>query len=320
MSDTFVSTLNAAAAGYGYLQSIITRREKVFGMPPALGIELTNICNLRCPQCNSGSGLMTRERGFMSMQLFEKILEETGRYLLNINLYFQGEPMMHPAFFEILDRCGNLRSTLSTNGHFLSAENSAKLVRSGLSTLLISLDGMDQETYSLYRVNGTLGTVKEGIMNIAKAKKQFGRGPRLIIQFLVNRYNEHQAGEAKEFAVKAGALFRLKSMQIIREGSHHEWLPLKRRHSRYDQDGKGYSVKGGLPDRCARLWFNPVITWDGKVVPCCFDKNAEYIMGDLNGQTFREIWKGDRYSKFRQGILSGRKSVDICRNCISGIR
>ena len=54
-----------------------------------------------------------------------------------------------------------------------------------------------------------------------------------------------------------------------------------------------------------RFWFNPVITWDGKVVPCCFDKDAEYVMGDLNQDSFREIWNGTKYRIFRKSILSG---------------
>ncbi len=65
-----------------------------------------------------------------------------------------------------------------------------------------------------------------------------------------------------------------------------------------------YRIKSSLPDRCARLWFNPVITWDGKVLPCCFDKDADHIMGDLNQESFRDIWNGTKYRLFRRILLS----------------
>jgi len=84
--------------------------------------------------------------------------------------------------------------------------------------------------------------------------------------------------------------------------------------------GGVYTIKNTLPNRCARLWFNPVITWDGKIIPCCFDKNADHIMGDLNERSFRDIWESSEYSNFRQNILSARNVIEICRNCTSGLR
>jgi len=79
-------------------------------------------------------------------------------------------------------------------------------------------------------------------------------------------------------------------------------------------------LKSSMPDKCARLWFNPVITWDGKVVPCCFDKDAEYVMGDLYQETFAEIWNGPKYKIFRKSIMTGRHMIDMCRNCTSGLK
>jgi radical SAM protein with 4Fe4S-binding SPASM domain len=67
------------------------------------------------------------------------------------------------------------------------------------------------------------------------------------------------------------------------------------------------------------MWFNPVITWDGKVIPCCFDKDADHILGNINEDSFRKIWTGQRYTIFRKGILNGRKMTEICRNCTSGL-
>ena len=63
-----------------------------------------------------------------------------------------------------------------------------------------------------------------------------------------------------------------------------------------------------------------MITWDGLVVPCCFDKDAQHTMGDLKGKPFREIWHDERYAAFRRRVLQSRKNIDICANCSEGTK
>lgn len=247
-------------------------------------------------------------------------MNELRPYLYNINLYFQGEPMLHPLFFSFVRNSIKTHTVVSTNGHFLSDENSEKIVRSGLGKLIISLDGIDQNTYSAYRINGSVNTVLEGIRNVTEAKKRYNSSLKIEIQLLVNRLNEHQIPQIRQLATSVKASLSLKSMQIIGKEDIGSWLPLKGRFRRYKIKNGEYVIKSSLPDRCARLWFNPVITWDGKVIPCCFDKNAEHIMGDLNHDSFREIWDGPKYRIFRKSILTGRHLIEICRNCTSGLR
>lgn len=311
---------NLFLAGHSYLKSNFSGDASVSGMPVALGIELTNNCNLKCSECSSGSGAMTRSRGFMEIDLFEKLITELRPYLYNINLYFQGESMLHPQFFSFLRSAFHIHSILSTNGHFLSEENSEKLVLSGLNKLIVSLDGMDQETYSAYRENGKIETVKKGIINISDAKNKYRSALQLEIQFLVNRGNEHQIPGIKKFAHEVNASLKLKSMQIINKENIAQWVPLKSEFNRYEKKNGEYKNKNSMPDKCMRLWFNPVVTWDGKVVPCCFDKDAKHVMGDIKQDSFREIWDGTKYRIFRKSILSGRHMVDICRNCTSGLK
>lgn len=312
--------LNAVIAGYSYLRSSLTGQPVSYGLPPAIGIELTNICNLNCPECVSGSGKMIREKGFMHLDLFEKILNELGPYLYNINLFYQGEPMLHPDFFTFLNKSREFHTIVSTNGHFLSSENADRIAASGLNELIVSLDGMDQQTYSAYRVNGDWSIVMQGIKNVSEAIKERSSKLKLIIQVLVSRQNEHQLPEIKKFASAMNASLRLKSMQIINNDSFENRLPSLRKFRRYEKKGENYLLRNDLPNRCPRLWLNPVITWNGKVLPCCFDKDASHIMGDINEDTFRDIWTGPRYRLFRKTILNERRSVDICNNCTSGLK
>ena len=228
--------------------------------------------------------------------------------------------MLHPLFFSFVNNCLNTQSIVSTNGHYLSEENSEKLISSGLNKLIISLDGIDQKTYSTYRVNGNVNSVIDGIKNVAIAKKKNNSSLKIEIQFLVNSFNEKQIPQIRQLAKSVHASIGLKSMQIIDKEDIGLWQPSARRFRRYKIKEGEYVLKSSLPDRCARLWFNPVITWDGKVVPCCFDKNAEYVMGDLNNDSFRDIWDGPKYRMFRKSILSGRYMIEMCRNCTSGLR
>jgi radical SAM protein with 4Fe4S-binding SPASM domain len=316
----FTKPLNLLLAGSSYLGSMFNPGLNIIkGMPVSLSAELTNYCNLKCPECSSGSGQMSRARGFMDIGLFKKVIEELKPYLYNINLYFQGEPMMHPLFFSFVESCRGIHSTVSTNGHFLSGENSERIVSSGLDRLIVSIDGTDQDSYSAYRINGNLATVNEGLQLVSEARAKYNSSMKLEIQFLVNRINELQIPQIKAMAKKIRASLRLKSMQIINPGNTELWLPNESKFSRYYLENGSYINKNRLPDRCPRLWFNPVITWDGKVIPCCFDKDAEHIMGDLNQDSFREIWNGPRYRVFRRSILKNRSMTEICTNCTSGL-
>jgi radical SAM protein with 4Fe4S-binding SPASM domain len=319
MAGIFVKTTNALATGFSFLISSLIGRPVISGMPATISFELTNHCNLKCPECASGSGLMRRERGFMEIKLYEKVISELQPYLYNINLYFQGEPMMHPGFFSFIRLSENIKTVVSTNGHFLTAENSERLAVSGLSKLIVSLDGMDQKVYSIYRRNGDLAKVIEGIRSVATARDRFNSAIKLELQFLLSRYNEHQIAEVERFAKEVKASLKLKSMQVINSQEAAKWMPSDKRYMRYRRIDGNYSIKNSMPARCLRLWLNPVITWDGKVIPCCFDKDAELVMGDLNEESFRSIWNGRKYCEFREKIVTGRNKIDICRNCTSGM-
>jgi radical SAM protein with 4Fe4S-binding SPASM domain len=312
--------LNAIGAGVSYLASTITHKPYLSGMPLSAGIEITNYCNLKCPECSSGSDIMTRPRGFMNLLLFKKFISEAGPYLYNINLFFQGEPMLHPEFFTFIDFAGKARITVSTNGHFLTPGNCVKLAGSGISKLIVSLDGMSNDTYSKYRVGGDLEKVMTGIKNVSDELKKQKSSLKLEIQFLVNSFNESEISAVKQFAGGVNASLKLKSMQVINPDEIGQWMPgiEKLRRYRKDQNGR-FVIRNSLDNRCLRLWMNPVITWDGKVVPCCFDKDAEYVMGNLNENRMIEIWQGEKYKSFRSLVLKDRKNIEICRNCTSGL-
>jgi radical SAM protein with 4Fe4S-binding SPASM domain len=320
MVITLAKPLNLFLAEYSYLKSTFSGNVSVYGMPVSLGVELTNHCNLQCAECASGSGVLTRKRGFMEIGLFDKLIAELRPYLYNINLYFQGESMLHPEFFTFLGKSVKTHTTVSTNGHYLSLENSKELVKSGLNKLTVSVDGMNQITYESYRKNGSLETVMTGIRNIADAKRKYRSPLHIEIQFLVNRVNESQIPDIRHFAKEVKATLKLKSMQIINQEDMPRWLPSRSKFRRYEKRYEEYEIKSSLPDKCMRLWFNPVVTWDGKVVPCCFDKDADHIMGDVTRDSFRDIWDGPEFRTFRKSILSGRHMVKICRNCTSGLK
>lgn len=73
-------------------------------------------------------------------------------------------------------------------------------------------------------------------------------------------------------------------------------------------------------NRCWKMWHSCVITWDGRVVPCCFDKDASHALGELKNTSFREIWYSSAYYNFRGAILRSREEIDICKNCTEGTK
>jgi radical SAM protein with 4Fe4S-binding SPASM domain len=303
-----------------YLLSVLLKRPVMAGLPWSAAIEPTTSCNLRCPECPSGLRNFTRPTGNLSLENFRKMIDELSPHLVYLTLYFQGEPFLNRHFAEMVRyaKSHNIYVATSTNGHFLDEETAKLLINSGLDRLIISIDGTEQQTYEKYRRGGNIEIVKQGIANLFAEKKKAGRkNPLVELQFLVTGYNEHQIPDIKSFAreVKADKL-TFKSAQVYSFEEGNTLIPSAEKYSRYRQtaDGK-WQIKSRLPNRCHRLWRAPVITWDGKVIPCCFDKDAEHVMSNLYEQSFRKIWKSPEYRAFREKVFSARKEIAICTNC-----
>ncbi|MCX6248151.1 MAG: radical SAM/SPASM domain-containing protein [Bacteroidetes bacterium] len=325
----FPKFLNLIQLISGYLLSRVVRSAIHWGKPASLSVEPTNCCNLRCPECPSGMNQLTRAKGVMDIDLYKNLVDELAPSLFYLNLSFQGEPYLHPQFTEMVGyaKSKKIFVSSSTNGHFLTPDVARKTVGSGLNRLIISLDGTDAGTYEKYRTGGNFDEVIKGIKEIVRQKKEArSENPRIILQFLLLKHNQHQVKNLREFGKHLGVdKVQLKTAQICDFRKGNPLIPDNPQFSRYKKTGQNpdgrpvYEIRNRLPNHCFRMWNSGVVTWDGSVVPCCFDKDAANSMGSLNRQSFSEIWKNDAYREFRSKILSSRKSIDICTNCTEGI-
>jgi radical SAM protein with 4Fe4S-binding SPASM domain len=214
-------------------------------------------------------------------------------------------------------------TTTSTNAHYLNDENARRTIESGLDRLIISLDGTTQEVYQQYRIGGNLNKVLEGARNVVKWKRELkSKTPFIIFQFLVVKPNEHQLEEVKNLAKEIGVDdVWFKTAQVYDyENDPHQLIPSNEKYSRYKKVNGNYQLKSSLQNHCWRLWHAPVITWDGLVVPCCFDKDAQHRLGDLKNKSFKEIWNDELYVNFRKDLSRGRRNIDICANCSEGTK
>lgn len=301
------------------------RRPVQWGVPITISIEPTTACNLRCPECPSGLRSFTRETGNLKADFFKETVEALHRDLLFLIFYFQGEPYINPRFLEMVAYANKkgLYTITSTNAHFLNDENARRTIESGLDRLIISIDGTTQETYEQYRIGGRLDAVIEGAKNVVAWKRKLkSKTPHIIFQFLVVRPNEHQIPDVYRLAKEIGVdEVKLKTAQVYDYTFGNHLIPTQSKYARYRQMPDGtWSIKHALVNHCWKLWHACVITWDGMVVPCCFDKDASHRMGDLRKQTFKALWHGAAYVNFRNAILKGRSEIDICTNCTEGCK
>jgi radical SAM protein with 4Fe4S-binding SPASM domain len=261
----------------------------------------------------------------LEQSFFRQTIDEVYKDILYLIFYFQGEPFLNKNFLDMVQYASakGIYTATSTNAHYLNDDVAKRTVESGLDRLIISIDGTTQEVYEQYRRGGKLHKVIEGAKNIVKWKRELkSKTPFVFFQFLVVRPNEHQVDEIKRIAKEVGVdEVRYKTAQVYDyENDPNQLIPINEKYSRYTKDKIGnYISKNKFANHCWKLWQANVITWDGLVVPCCFDKDATHQLGDLKNQSFREIWHNGRYKKFRRELMTSRKNIDICANCSEGI-
>lgn len=323
---TFAKCINAIKIYTSYWLSRMVDKPIMWGLPSAISVEPTTTCNLACPECPSGLKSFTRPTGRIEAEKFKQYIDQLSNHLVYLSFYFQGEPYLNKGFLEMVSHASGLGiyTATSTNAHFLSDENARKTVESGLDRLIISIDGLTQSTYEKYRIAGDLEKVLEGTRRIVHWRKKLNsKTPFVVFQFLVVRHNEMEIDSLKRLAKDMGVDdVWLKTAQVNDfHADPNQLIPLQNKYSRYIKNQSGDTIpKNELANGCWKMWHSNVVTWDGKILPCCFDKDAQHEMGNLNQSAMANVWESKNYHEFRKEVMRSRKNIDICSNCSEGTK
>ena len=248
-----------------------------------------------------------------------------------MQFYFQGEPLLNrqlPEMIAAAHRTG-LYTIVSTNAQALSRSTAEALVKSGLSRIIVSIDGFSEESYAAYRVGGSLHKALEGLQHLANAKAELHSRIRIELQVLRLRSNEHEWDWIKKNYKKLGATHLVfKTAQLYNFEHGHPLMPTDERYSRYKKIADGtYVHKKHVPlalspnrlitlQPCLRLWSGCVITTMGDVLPCCYDKDHRHALGNIAEQSLAEIFHSKRANALRHRVISTTDSIpEMCKNC-----
>jgi radical SAM protein with 4Fe4S-binding SPASM domain len=320
---TFKRVVNAIGIISSFYVSRITRKPVVWGMPVSYSIEPTNHCNLKCPECPSGLGTLTRPLGLLKFDDFANLIDQikdTGFY---VQLFFQGEPYINKQLPEMIRYAQNRKVyiSISTNGHFITEKNADYILENAPDKLIFSMDGLDEESYQQYRIGGTFAQADAGLKALTRSKRELKKKlPYVELQFIVMKQNEKQLDDVVKYGKESGVdKVVFKTMQISSYENAVKFLPTNPKYRRYIVENNNFRIKNNLQNHCFALWRTSVITWDGRIVPCCFDKDAKFEAGQLNGEAFNEIWHSKELNEFRKSILQERAGVSMCTNCTEGL-
>jgi len=320
---TFNRSLNLSKIGFSYLFSLFGVQITSRLQPSFISVEVTNYCNLQCPECPVGIGINPKTgRARFDFNMYKHLIDEHKSTLQHVILYFQGEPLLNkelPQFIEYAHRAKIYTST-STNCQLLNKKNARDIVLSGLDKLIVSVDGSTQEVYEKYRVGGDLQKALDGIRELVLCKHELNSVTPLIeLQFIVLKVNEHQMADMKKLA-KSLRVDRLvfKTAQLYDFEQGRDRLTTIKKYARYSLNSDGnYQIKSNLPNHCWRLWSGAVVNAKGDVLPCCFDKSSEFSFGNIANQSLSDNWQTKKASGFRESILKNRRQYEMCRNCTS---
>lgn len=274
---------------------------------PFVTIEPTNRCNLRCPECATGSNQLTRKKGDMDWSVFKNIIDQVAPYTLVLNIYMQGEPFLNAELGRMIAyaKKNNLFVSLSTNANILPQWKAERLPHH----LVISVDGAQQKSYEKYRQGGNFETVKTFINKLANWKKDNKQKlPFTELQYLINKYNENEVNATRQLFKGKYDRFVTKKMQIINEENRERFTPTATNNSRYTKAPK-------LKKGCYKMLSSTVITHDGLLVPCCMDKDADHNYGTITDNNIQTLANNESAKSFNMQVILEKEGIAMCQNC-----
>lgn len=287
----------------------------IVDFPRIIELEITNHCNFQCLMCPTGVKSAKRERGYMSQELFSKLIGEIKEKQCALKFVGQGEPTLHPQFLDFLTMAkrNNIICHLTTNGSMFSSEFIEKILATGIDSIKFSFQGVTAEDY--YRL---------------RRKKDFD----VLLDRIAMLYQKR--GEAEKPFITIGT-------SILTETKEQVDLFKKRCEQICDNVEIGvttlqYTDPSIAPDEQTRKLFESIkdeqkkylrrykcchqvfdvitIHWNGNVSACCSDIDDEMVLGNLAETTLLECWRSDKEKRYREILAAaGYDKLLHCKDC-----
>lgn len=302
--------LNYFLKSYSYFH----RQEKCLGFPKIHTVELTNRCIMSCQMCPHS--LMERKTGVMKFETFKTVVEQIQNYANKILcIHGMGDSLLHPdigKFIEYADKKA-LKTTTSTNPSSLTLKTSRTILESNLGHLTIALDGANESTYKRIRgKNAKYDQAVENIIAFLDEKEKSGKeNPRIELSIIRMKETEKEIDQfIKKWKIPQVDQVTVKDFTTW-DGSQQNINSLA-----VECDSSKLQNNSNSSFACIRPWMVMSVLWDGRVVPCCYDYDGKYVLGNVHEKTLEEIWNGKQMRELRRNLLYNQKDLNpLCRNC-----
>ncbi len=297
---------------------------RTMGRPYMAHISPSNLCDLDCRICPSKDE-ETKARMLLPFETFQKFVDEAGGTLLYMILWSWGEPILNPDLAKMAryaaDR--NILTVTSTNLNHLNEDQAMELVRSGLTALIIAVDGTTEESYAVQRRGGSLERVLNNIRMLVAAKKaNEGVGPILNVRMVISRENEDEVDDFRKLAINSEVdMVSFKAFSTRQDGvcdpeRDKKFVPEQEKYRWYRYTKWFHADRNFGRFNCRFPWTKPTLFPDGEIISCEFDLHYQHSFGNINDQHFDEIWFSEKVEDFRQCFQTDRDRFAFCRNCV----
>ncbi len=275
-------------------------------IPANVILEVSALCNLSCLGCalHGPHRFVTRPSGNMKAAVWRAVIKDLGSLEQKVSLttHGGGEPLLHPALRDILRYArtfSNLEIGFLTNGMLLDKSWSDFLTDIKLDWIAFSIDGVLPETHDRIRKYSDLKRVEENLDTLLAVKR---RKKSVFPQIRLNMVAYDEIVDQQEAFVEKW-IHKVDAVMI----SHYRQPPESKRWPGITIERKP----------CNLLWYQAVVSWDGRLALCCEDFNVDFSPGRIApGNSLLSLWNNEAMSRVRD--LHTRGDYDqhsMCCRC-----
>ncbi len=257
----------------------------------------------------------------MELNLYKNIIDQISPYSTTVLLHFQGEPLLSTNLVNMVQYATSKRliTEIATNATLLTYPLASNLVDAGVKKIVVTLDSTNEHDFGFYRKGANFKNVVSGVSNLIRArelgKKKY---PMVVLELLAFKRSlddiDRFIALGKQLRVDK---LRIKSVQVTSGKDAYNEIPINTRYSRYKINvNQTITLKSNINKPCPNPWFKFSVYYDGSMVPCCFDKSGDHILG--NAQDVRNAWISRKYNDFRKKLLANRNAIPLCSQCPQG--